>query len=80
MKNVNTSMKHPSDGEELQQGEVIALHSMQSTEAMKQQSQQHAQANSNLPASLALATTLCIDAGSDTAIALLVGSVATLDA
>ncbi len=79
MNSVNTSMKHPSGVEELQPGRVIAPHSMQSTEALKQQSQRCAQATSNLSASLALAATLCIDAGSNAAIALLVGSVAAAE-
>ncbi len=79
MNSVNISMKHPSDVEELQPGRVIAPHSMQSTEALKQQSQRCAQATSNLSASLALAATMCIDGGSDAAIALLVGSVAAAE-
>jgi hypothetical protein len=79
MNSAKTSMKHPSDVEELQPGGVIAPHSMQSTEALKQQSQRCALATTNLSASLALAATMCIDGGSDAAIPLLIGSVAAAE-
>ena len=55
---------------------------MQRTEDLKQWSRQCALATTNLSASLALAATLCIDAGSnadDAALTLLVGSVVTAE-
>jgi hypothetical protein len=79
MNGVNTPIEHPSNMGELQPSRVIAPHYMQSSEAMKQQSQHCAQATTNLSASLALAATLCIDAGSDAALPLLVGSVAAAE-
>ena len=79
MNNVNTSMEHPSSVREVQPGGTIAPHYMQSTEVLKQQSHRCAQATTTLSASLALAATLCIDAGSDAAIALLVGSIAAAE-
>jgi hypothetical protein len=79
MNGVNTPIEHPSSIGELQPGQVIAPHYMQSSEAMKQQSRRCAQATTNLSASLALAATLCIDADSDAALPLLVGSVAAAE-
>jgi hypothetical protein len=82
MNSVNTPMDQLPGAWELQPGGVIAPQYMQSTEELKQRSHRCALATTNLSASLALAATLCIDAGShanDAAIMLLVGSVAAAE-
>jgi hypothetical protein len=82
MNSVTTPIGH-TRGQELQQGRlVITPQHMQGTEALKQWSQRSAVATANLSASLALAATLCSDAGAnadDAAIALLVGAVAAAE-
>lgn len=79
MNGVDTDTPIEQNMKELHPGPVTTPHDIQSTEGMKQQSQRCAQATTNLSASLALAATLCIDAGSDAAIALLIGSVAAAE-
>jgi hypothetical protein len=78
----NTPMEHPASAVELQPAGAIASQHRESTEALKQRSHQCALAATDLSASLALAATLCIDAGSngsDIAIPLLVGSAAAAE-
>jgi hypothetical protein len=79
MNGIDTDTPIEQNTKELHPGRVTTPHDIQSTEVMKQQSQRCAQATTNLSASLALAATLCIDAGSDAMLPLLVSSVAAAE-
>ena len=80
MSSIDIPMEHPLDAWELSSNTGSTPYSLQRTEDLKQRSHHCASTATNLCASLALAATLCIDAGSnadDAALTLLVGSVVT---
>ncbi len=82
MSSIDIPMEHPLDAWELPSNKVSTPHSLQRTEDLKQRSHHCAVTTTNLCASLALAATLSIDAGSNAdaaALTLLVGSVVTAE-
>lgn len=82
MNTINTPIEHPIDVLKVQSREENTPQDVHNIDALKQESQRCALATTNVSASLALAATLCLDAGSnasDVAIALLAGSIATAE-